>query len=64
MIPSAKSALAEAEETGLKKISKSAALMPGARIQMLSVGLASGGLKELAELESAADPPLPDWFVT
>ena len=64
VIPSAKSALAEAGETEPKKILKSEALTPEKKIQMLSVGLASGGLEELAELVSAAETPLPEWIVT
>lgn len=60
VIPSAKLALAEAEETELKKILKGEALMLEMRIQMLRVGLASGDSEVLAELDSAADPLLAD----
>ena len=51
----AKAALAEAEETGPRKILKSGAVMLETKIQMLSVGFASADSTELAEPESAAD---------
>lgn len=58
--PSAKAALAEAEATEPKKILKSGALVLETKIQRLSVGLASADSEELAEPESAADPPMAE----